>query len=403
MKKEGLYTSGEFAKKAHVTKKTLRYYNDHGFLTPSYVEENGYKLYTDRDFEKMQRILFLKYLGFSLADVQESTPETINSGLMDEPENDRQKTLLTSLEQQLNLLDEKIKQMSLVREALQNTMEEIRTKGSADWSLLMKQVTDESLKKSLMQQYINTSNISIRIKLHSLYSQNTEKWFPWIYRNCGIISGMNILEIGCGNGDFWLQNMDLVPKKIKVILSDNSEGVLKEAGERFAPSDKRFHFSLMDMENLDLPNASADMVIANHVLFYAGNLNRTLKEIRRVLKPGGTFICSTYGPRHMKEISELAKGFDDRIVLAAKDLYEIFGKTNGKKILEKQFSSVEWREYEDSLVVTDEKDLTDYITSCHGNQNQYIVDNYKEFRKYVHSEIGNGFHVTKEAGIFICR
>ena len=36
-------------------------------------------------------------------------------------------------------------------------------------------------------------------------------------------------------------------------------------------------------------------------------------EIKRVLKPGGTFICSTYSSRHMKEISELVKGFDDRI------------------------------------------------------------------------------------------
>ena len=105
----------------------------------------------------------------------------------------------------------------------------------------------------------------------------------------------------------------------------------------------------------------------------------------------------------MKEISELMKRYDDRIVLAAKDLYEIFGKTNGKGLLEKSFSNVEWREYEDSLYVTDENDLIDYILSCHGNQNQYIVDSYKEFRSFVHREAGKGFYISKEAGIFICR
>jgi len=99
----------------------------------------------------------------------------------------------------------------------------------------------------------------------------------------------------------------------------------------------------------------------------------------------------------------LMKRYDDRIVLAAKDLYEIFGKTNGKGLLEKSFSNVEWREYEDSLYVTDENDLIDYILSCHGNQNQYIVDNYKEFRNFVHMQVGQGFHISKEAGIFICR
>ena len=76
---------------------------------------------------------------------------------------------------------------------------------------------------------------------------------------------------------------------------------------------------------------------------------------------------------------------------------------NGKGLLEKSFSNVDWREYEDSLYVTDENDLIDYILSCHGNQNQYIVDNYKEFRNFVHTQVGQGFHISKEAWIFICR
>ena len=159
----------------------------------------------------------------------------------------------------------------------------------------------------------------------------------------------------------------------------------------------------MDMENLEISDASTDLVIANHVLFYAADIKNAVKEFRRVLKPGGVLIASTYGPRHMKEISELVKSFDDRIVLAAKDLYEIFGKTNGTDLLKEEFDSVEWSEYEDSLFVTDAKDLTDYIISCHGNQNRYIVDNYKEFKNFIQTETTAGFHVTKEAGIFICR
>lgn len=389
MKKEGLYSSGDFAKMAHVTKKTLRYYNDHGFLKPSYIEENGYKLYTDRDFEKMQRILFLKYLGFSLEDIRSTEPEN--------------ETFLSSLQQQLGLLDERIKQMTLVREILKDTIDDVKKTGEADWSELLKQVTETGLRESLMQQYIDTSNISVRIRLHTLYSQNKEQWFPWIYRNSGIKSGMKVLELGCGNGDFWLQNLKNLPKKLKVLLSDNSQGVLSEAQTRFSPDDNRFDFRQMDMEAITLPDHSFDLVIANHVLFYASDITKTLTKIRRILKPGGTFICSTYGPRHMKEISDLVKRFDDRIILAAKDLYEIFGKTNGKEILSHTFNTVEWREYEDSLMVTDANDLTDYITSCHGNQNQYIIDRFKEFKAFVRETSGKGFYVTKEAGIFICR
>ena len=48
----------------------------------------------------------------------------------------------------------------------------------------------------------------------------------------------------------------------------------------------------------------------------------------------------------MKEISELVKGFDDRIELSAGHLYERFGKENGKQILGKYFKNVEWNQYE---------------------------------------------------------
>ena len=66
MKKDGYYVSGKFAEMAHVTKKTLRYYDDQNILKPSYVAENGTRYYTDNDFAKLQQILFLKYLSFSL-------------------------------------------------------------------------------------------------------------------------------------------------------------------------------------------------------------------------------------------------------------------------------------------------------------------------------------------------
>ncbi len=46
MTKDGYYTSGEFAKKANVTLRTIRYYDRQGILKPSKVADNGYRLYT---------------------------------------------------------------------------------------------------------------------------------------------------------------------------------------------------------------------------------------------------------------------------------------------------------------------------------------------------------------------
>ena len=66
-----------------------------------------------------------------------------------------------------------------------------------------------------------------------------------------------------------------------------------------------------------------------------------------MLKPDGRFLCSAYGQDHMKEVSLLVQGFDDRIVLSADKLYDRFGMENGAAILKEHFKACEWRMYED--------------------------------------------------------
>ena len=73
MKKDAYYTSGQFAKKAHVTLRAIRYYDKQNILKPSARTAAGARLYTDADLAKLQQILLLKYLGFSLEDIREMT------------------------------------------------------------------------------------------------------------------------------------------------------------------------------------------------------------------------------------------------------------------------------------------------------------------------------------------
>lgn len=88
----------------------------------------------------------------------------------------------------------------------------------------------------------------------------------------------------------------------------------------------RFDFQVFDCERIPYPDNSFDLVIANHILFYCKNLTSVFEEISRVLKTGGTFVCSTYGAAHMKEINELVSEFDDRIVLSADRLLNVLEK-----------------------------------------------------------------------------
>lgn len=389
MKKEGYYSSGQFAQKAHVTKKTLRYYDEHRYLTPSYINENGARFYTDQDFQKIQQIQLFKYLGFSLDDIKEMTMKDVDEA-----------SLTKTLKLQLGLLEERIAQMNVVKEILQDTTELVAKKREVDWSKLVQAISVTGMENSLKQQYKNASNISARIALHRLYTANKKGWFPWVFEQCQLKNGQKVLELGCGNGSLWLENLKKVPSDVLVYLTDQSEGMLRDLKKNMK-SDGRFLYEVVDFHEIPFESESMDMVIANHVLFYAEDMEKVLKEIQRVLKPGGRFICGTYGSNHMIEISRLVEEFDDRIVLAAEHLYEIFGKENCREILTPFFENVTWAEYEDHLLVTEADPLVDYVISCHGNQNQYIVDSYKEFRQFVDKKVHKGFYITKEAGVFI--
>lgn len=65
------FKTGELAKLAGVTIRTLRYYDSIDILNPSKVLENGHRLYDFNDVERLQLILGLKALDFSLVDIKE--------------------------------------------------------------------------------------------------------------------------------------------------------------------------------------------------------------------------------------------------------------------------------------------------------------------------------------------
>lgn len=388
MKKQGYYTTGEFAEKAHVTLRTIRWYDSKNLLKPSAYTEGGARLYTDADLAKLQQILLFKYLGFSLDDIR----EMVMTGGDEE-------YLLGSLDIQKKLVQEKIEELNDVYQALDRTKDAIEKHHGKELNAMLNLIHITGADQSLKTQYLNSTNVAARIRLHREYSVNQEGWFPWLYRMSEIQDGMNILEIGCGNGALWLENMNYIPPHVHITLSDISDGMLRDAKNSI--NDERFSFSCFNAENIPFEDESFDVVYANHMLFYCENIDLVLKECHRVLKKSGKLICSTYSKRHMKEITELVQEFDKDIVLSSDVLYERFGLDNGNNILNRYFDSVECIRYEDSIEISDSEPLINYIVSCHGNQNRILIDHYREFRDFVADKVKNGFHITKDAGIFI--
>ena len=431
MRKQGFYSSGEFARMAQVTLRTIRYYDKQNVLKPSYVSESGARFYTEEDLARLQQILLLKYLGFSLEEIRGMTVSDTDYHFM-----------LNSLQIQLKLVRERIEQMQLVEHAILDTAAAIGKEHAVDWTQMLELIHLTGMEKSLKNQYQNASNIAARIHLHKLYSKNPQGWFEWVFEQCEIRPGMRILELGCGDGTLWTENLARIPKNVEIVVSDISEGMLRDArraiiaGEQRLQTEdvrdgrqrvggrsddrqsgatlqqteqqenngsERFDFRVIDARQIPYEAGEFDLVIANHVLFYCDDIPKACAQVRRVLKTDGRFVCSAYGSRHMEEISRLVQEFDERIVLAAEKLYERFGRENGEILLKTCFENVAWRQYEDALVIPENEPeaLISYVLSCHGNQGQYITNQYKEFSAFVRKKMKKGFTITKDAGVFV--
>ncbi len=391
MKKEGYYSCGDFARKANVTVRTIRFYDKQNILKPSYRNENGARFYTNDDLAKLQQILLLKYLGLSLDDIREMTVAAYDPHF-----------LMESLSLQKKLVAERIEEMKNVENAIDHTVDALKENSDIDWNNMMALIQMTTMENSLKTAYENAANISARIRLHTDYSVNPQGWFPWLYDQFHIHAGMKILEIGCGNGELWRENLEHLPQDIHITLSDVSEGMIRDV-YRTLGHDARFSYRVFDAQKNPYPEEEFDLVIANHVLFYCDDLDHVIKECRRVLKKNGSFICSTYGRKHMQEITELVQEFNADIVLSADHLYEKFGLENGEKELKKEFQDVSCVRYQDAIELNTAEPLISYILSCHGNQNHILLDHYKEFREFVSKKVEDGFHITKDAGIFICK
>lgn len=376
------YKTGQFARLANVSERTIRYYDKIGLLKPSFVMENGYRQYSDLDLLKLQKILSLKHLGFSIEEIFPMVMDNTN--------------LKESFELQIDLIEDKISHLQSLKDALKRAS----NSSNLSWNMILSLVQLSNEETNIIEQYKNAKNLNDRISLHEKYSTNSQGWFNWLFEKIDFSKVNRLLELGCGNGKLWQENnIDL--RNREIFLSDISEGMVEEVRNKLGSD---FNCIIADAEKIPFKDAYFDSIIANHVLFYLNDLNQGLKEISRVLKSNGILYCSTYGSRHMKEITDIVQNFDSRINLSNHSLYDVFGLENGESVLKNYFTSVQRMDYQDSLEITESKPLIDYIMSCHGNQNEILGPRLSEFKEYIEELlVSNGkIIVTKQAGLFVC-
>lgn len=110
--------------------------------------------------------------------------------------------------------------------------------------------------------------------------------------------GQRVLELACGAGGAGLAAATLVGPTGEIVLSDVVPEMTAIAQSRAeALGLTNVTTSVLDLEQIDQPDASYDVVLCRDGLMLVPDPPRAAREIRRVLRPGGRVAVVVWGPR----------------------------------------------------------------------------------------------------------
>lgn len=119
----------------------------------------------------------------------------------------------------------------------------------------------------------------------------TSEWHIPIAADFPGARGLKVLEIGCGLGTDGAQFAEADADYTGVDLTD---AAVELARKRFELFDLRGKFQTADAENLDFQNESFDLIYSHGVLHHTPDTAKSIREIHRVLRPGGRAIVMLY-------------------------------------------------------------------------------------------------------------
>lgn len=390
-----MYTAGELAKKLGISARTVRFYDEKGILCPVNYSEAGYRIYDETSVEKLQKILMLRFLDFSL--------EQIGNMMEGDSPDVRQ-----SLKEQEKLLLQRIEHMERVLAAVRQAQ---RTDDDSLWEKLRRIIELTQEREFVIEQYRDEGNLNRRIDIHD-YSTAEMGFYPWMLEKLHLKSGMKILEIGCGNAAFWKTIAPSLPEKLEIHLTDYSEGMLesaektaKEIQETFPEKKLNFVFSKKDAEAFSYPDTGFDRIMANHMLYHMKKESRPslYRTIRGLLNKNGVFSCSLIGREHNRELHQLLKRFYPQIAIPSES-FDILLES-AEEELQQYFSGIEWWEQDNDLLVPDSELVYNYVASYSKEAAEILKKDRANFMKRIEKEKNpEGFlYIHKATGVVVCR
>lgn len=203
----------------------------------------------------------------------------------------------------------------------------------------------------------------------------------------GQISGGKILDVGTGDGSFIPVFTETFKEYTEIIGIDNSEKAINTAEKTF--KNDNIKFIKMDAEKMDFRDNSFDTVCISNTLHHLPNMNQVLKEMVRVLKPGGLFIigemfCDNQSEKQLShvyihhfcgEIDTLLGNYHAK-TYKRQEIIDI-----AKKVGISIEDTFEYNTVEEQEADTNEEEEKEILDSCFNSMDKY-VEKIKDLPQY---------------------
>lgn len=160
-------------------------------------------------------------------------------------------------------------------------------------------------KEAYLSRYTHERSIAQRESDERLKSEFTAEWLrsvkedlpkfiPFLTKKCGMEFRGRVLEVGAGAA--WLgAELSKLPNVVEMVITDYSPRLLKEQAPKvfraLQANTAKITRMPVDFHKLDFPTNHFDAVVCSSVLHQATNMVQLLREVKRVLKPGGRFVA----------------------------------------------------------------------------------------------------------------
>jgi SAM-dependent methyltransferase len=207
----------------------------------------------------------------------------------------------------------------------------------------MSQMTDRS---TTDRQYASTDRLETR---RSVWGPGPEGVSPTDLLRANVVSSGfgRILEIGCGTGQFARSVVDEAPAA-DYLATDLSPAMVEATRALGVPA------QVAAADDLPFSDDAFDGAVAAWMLYHVPDLDGTLREVRRVLRDGGTLHVATNGREHLGELLREAGG---------EPLVTQFMSENAAEVLGRHFEHVTQRDVETRATFADHDAACAYLAT----------------------------------------